>query len=94
MVSVGRANICTFLGKYPKKYSHHAFRRSLVTELHANNATTQLIKSAGQRSSKNLVSHYIVNSIGEKRKIAEILTPLEEPSSKDINRLERSECTA
>ena len=54
-------------------YTHHAFRRTLASSLHEAGATRQMIKRAGGWQSDKVVEGYIAESVGEKRKCADLL---------------------
>jgi len=57
----------------PENYSHHSFRRTMATALHEEDATLEQIRMAGSWRSSGIVSEYVAESAGQKRKTANLL---------------------
>ena len=66
-------------------FLHHFLRKSLATNLHANNATRTTIKRAGNRKSNQVAESYIVDSIAEKRRTASLLRASNSQSGTEIS---------
>ena len=75
-----------FLKKKNKlNFSHHSFRRSYATSMHAAGATRQQIKMAGGWRSDKVVEHYIANSDAERRRTGNLFANQPQPSSSNQN---------
>ena len=66
--------VAKFLKKDEKGYTHHSLRRSMASQLHTNGATRLNIKYAGGWRSDTVVEGYVISSVGEKRRTANLVS--------------------
>ena len=66
--------VAKYLKKNEAAYTHHSLRRSMASQLHTNGATRLSIKYAGGWRCDKVVEGYVISSVGEKRRTAQMVS--------------------